>query len=564
MPALLLALLCLDARAVVPRFVGDPVVDNPSFDGVVNTMMYTVTVTVDGTASDADHTALVGFAPADEYTGCNTTAWKWSRPKTFDTTDTRTWTLYNFLPDTAYYYRVRVGSGATARSRCGILETTAVPTPTIPTALAYLNIRYAKSGVPLDTKYVLLETDDCGAAGGAIGGATNYVVVLDAENEAIVWYLDVAAAAGLLGGSSSGFRYARGATATADSIVMAIAHRYVFEFGFDGTTVGSHDFGNAACEGSGAEGPCLHHDVAKSEATGDVYALAGRLSPTTTTDTPWEDACGTDTQFVDDGFQVLDSTFADAGQLYLMADAGYDPAVDPGPNGTRSPGRPGACSEGTWERLFDAPDGVIDWTHANSVAPSSFGGSEVIDVSLKEWNQVLRFDASTGELIWRLSDRRVDSDWGTVSVATGVVGPATFSDQHDVHAIGATTLLMLDNQGDSAGARALQLRLQSAPRTSVIEKAWAVVSGAGGQLGCGTEGTAQMIPGSENVLATCAGVTVIVELDDPTGNAGTPPPLAISLPDGDPEEFCAVGGPDERNMIRGWRRAFPLERVGEF
>ena len=185
-------------------------------------------------------------------------------------------------------------------------------------------------------------------------------------------------------------------------------------------------------------------------------------------------------------------------------------------------------------------------------------------MSLKNWNEVLRFDAATGALVWRLAARRADSDWGSLSLAPGIVGDATFSDQHDVHAIADDTLMMLDNQGDSAGARALQIQLGTAPRSATIEKSWAVVSGAGNQLQCLTEGTAELVPNSDHAFVMCAGVTVAVELDDPTGNSGTPPPLAISLPDGDPEEFCTVGGPDERVRIRGWRRAFPMERVGEF
>ena len=110
--------LALAAEAAVPRLVGAPVVENPRFHGVVNTMMYTVTITVDGTGSDADHTAMVGFAPDDEYIGCSDTAWKWSHAESFDTTDTRSWTLYNILPGTTYHYRVLVGTGASTRSRC--------------------------------------------------------------------------------------------------------------------------------------------------------------------------------------------------------------------------------------------------------------------------------------------------------------------------------------------------------------------------------------------------------------------------------------------------------------
>jgi len=166
--------LALAAEAAVPRIVGTPVVDNPSFDGVANTMMYTVTVTVNGTASDADHAAMVGFAPEDDYVGCSsTTPWKWSHAETFDTTATRSWTLYNFLPGTKYYYQVRLGSGATTRSRCGVLETTAAPTPTIPAELGYLDIRDTKSGDPFDTKYLLVETDDCGGSGSMRGATTS-------------------------------------------------------------------------------------------------------------------------------------------------------------------------------------------------------------------------------------------------------------------------------------------------------------------------------------------------------------------------------------------------------
>jgi hypothetical protein len=554
----------LAAEAAVPRIVGTPVVANPSFGGVANTMMYTVTATVSGRGSDADHIAMVGFAPEDDYAGCtNTTPWKWSHTQTFDTARTREWTLYNFLPGTKYYYRVLVGSGPTTRSRCGVLATTEAPTPTLPEDLGYLNIRYLKSGDPFDTKYVLVETDDCGASGGMIGAATNYLVVLDAVNEAIVWYLDVSATSGLAGGSASAYRYYRGATAAEDAVMSTVSYRGVYEWGFDGTTRNAYDYGAAACQGSGAEGPCLHHDLVKSPLTGNTYALGGVLSTTTATGTIWEDECP-DARFVDNGYHVFDSSFDETDELYLMADAGYDPTVDPGPEAERATARPDACSSDVWDKLLDSPDGLIDWLHTNSISVWDDGTDEMVDVSLKEWNQVLRFDAATGSLLWRFSARPGDSDWGTVSVAAGVTGSSRFSDQHDVHAIDTNTLMMLDNQGDSGGARVLQIQLSTGPVSAVIEKSWAILSGSGSQLRCSTEGTAELVPNSDHVLALCAGVTETVELDDPTGNSGDPPPLAISLPDGDPDPFCAVGGPDERSQIRGWLRAFPMERAGEF
>ena len=65
------------AFAVLPRITGATVA-NPSFDGVANTMMYEVTVTVDGAAADADHMAVVGFTSS--YTTCmGTPATSWKR-----------------------------------------------------------------------------------------------------------------------------------------------------------------------------------------------------------------------------------------------------------------------------------------------------------------------------------------------------------------------------------------------------------------------------------------------------------------------------------------------------
>src|SRR6185436_1341870 len=126
--------------------------------------------------------------------------WKWARSQTFDATGTRTWTLYNFVPGTAYRYKVMVGDpSGVVRVQCGRL-----PTPRLPTELANLNLQFAKSGA-YDAKYMILETDDCGA--GTPRGARYYVVAVDTDEEAIVWYLDVAAMAGRPGATGSGLSY---------------------------------------------------------------------------------------------------------------------------------------------------------------------------------------------------------------------------------------------------------------------------------------------------------------------------------------------------------------------
>ncbi len=563
MAAIAIGFLPSSAFAVVPRIVGTPVVENPSFNGIANTMMYEVTVTVDGTGADPGHTATVGYASEDDYTTCmGTTAWKWAPAQRFNTTDTRSWTLYNFIPGKTYYYKVTVGKGPTSRSRCGVLETTAAPTPTLPTNLSYLNLQYEKSGAEFDTRYMLFESDDCGIT---LGGARDYLIVADAVNETIVWYLDVAAGVGRPSATGGGFRYQPGPTATSGRILMAVGKSTLVEWAFDGTVANSYDFSTIGeCDGGpGSTGPCLHHDMFKSDDTGNTYVMTAALGTITTEDSPWEPACGTDTPFVNDGFTVLDDSFTLASEHYLMDDYGYDPAVDGGPNAMMHAARPHTCMGDTWSNAFDS-DGVVDWTHANSIAASQFGAIEFIDMSIKEWDQVVRFNARTGDLVWRLSPHVDYSDWGPIVQAPGIVGTADFADQHDVHAIAANTLLMLDNQGDTGGARALQIHLTASPPTATIEKSWAMVNAGGNPLECELEGSAEMVPDSDNAFVLCANLRIAAELDDPTGNTGSSPPLVISLPNGTTDEFCTTGGPEERSSLRGWHRAFPLATVGAF
>jgi hypothetical protein len=564
-----LALAADLALAAVPRIVGSPVIDNPSFNGVANTMMYTVTVAVDGTAADRAHDAKVGFVSDDDYTTCTgTTAWKWSHSQRFDTTDTRSWTLYNFLPGTSYRYKVTIGTGGSARSRCGALTTTTASTPTVPANLAALNLVYDWGGAshPADTRYVLVETEDCGTSGSS--PTRQYVVVLDPVNEAIVWYLDIAAASNVRGGTSTGYRYQPGTTDTSGRIVMTVDRRYVFEWAFDGTVINSHDFGAGdECAGTtGSEGPCPHHDVFKSDDTGRTYVLASKRTTVDATGTAWDRSCGTDAYFVDDGFDVLSSRSDDVtAEHSVMSDYGYDPTVDGGPHEAELSSRPAACEADTWNNIFDPAWGTIDWTHANAIGASKYGASEMVDVSLKEWNQVLRFNANTGELVWSLSSESGWSDFGTIGKAAGIVGDADFAGQHEVHPVGPDTLLIFDNHGAGGGARVLELALDTSAWSATIEKSWAMVDAGGRALGCGIEGSGELVPDSADghVLGDCPAKYTISELDDPTGNTGTPA-LSISLPDGTHDAFCTAGGPTSRASIMGWQRAFPLAHVGEF
>jgi hypothetical protein len=566
---LLLALLSPPALAATPRIVGKPSVSVPSFNGTPNTMMYDVTVQVDGTGADTLHQAVVGFIADDDYTTCaGTTGWKFASPQTFDTSDTRTWSLYNFIPGTAYRYKVEVGRpGGLIRSKCGVLRTAAVPTPTLPTELGRLNLQYTFAGAshPSDTDYVILETDDCAAG---TTSAKYYVIGVDPQAETIVWYLDIQAMTGLTRAAGSSFRYEAGVTPAEDRILMNINQRYLYEWYFDGTESRLWDFSPShECDGrTGSEGPCVHHDVNTSDATGDTYVLSTRPSDVDVTGTEWEDDCGAASRFLDDGFRVLDSSWNVVNEYYIISDLGYDPATDGGPLAAVMSGRRGECSNSNWDQTFDPIYDIIDWTHQNSIAASSFGSDEVVDMSFRDWNQVIRVDAATGDVLWHLSSDPAYSDFD-FSKAAGIAGRPDFAGQHAVHAVAEDRLLMMDNKGNVTDSRALEVSIDTDTFEARIEKSWAIVDDAGSALTCPIEGSAEQIPGttSDHVLTLCNGAHAVIELDDPSGGTGEPPPLFIELPNGHgAEPICTVGGPTSINDFHGWHKAFPAASIGEF
>jgi hypothetical protein len=338
-----------------------------------------------------------------------------------------------------------------------------------------------------------------------------------------------------------------------------IGKQRVAELGFDGMTVSAVD--SLGCDGTGS-GPCFHHDAWKSDVTGKTYVLSTIQDlDMDTSDTAWEDAGCTESYFNDDGFSVLTGTkLTDVG--YLMDDFDYDPTKDGGPReGT------GGCSSSTWGTNFEYDS--IDWTHVNSISASTTGGTnELVDVSLKQWDQIVRINPITNDVVWRLSPHEGYSDMDIV-MAAGVAGAPTFGDQHDVHSDGDGHLLMLDNTGDTS-TRALRISFLGAlgmdsPTTAVIDRSWILLDADGDPLFCPIEGSAEIVPGTsgQSVLALCNATYTISELSDSDGDIDGDgdgvPALVVSLPNLD---YCP-GGID-RASIMGWYRAFPLERVGEF
>jgi hypothetical protein len=506
--------------------------------------MFDVRVRVRAAANDTDHDARVGFAPSG--TDCATGTWTMGREQRFATTNVLTWTLYHFEPGAAYDYKVQVGSGSTARTRCGSLGT-----PQLPANLTALNLQFAKHAY--DSRYVVFDTFDCGTGTGSTA-ARSHLLAVDTETESIVWYLDVQSRSTLGGRRNKGWRYQD------DFFLTIMDKRWLYQWGWDGTVMAASDLApGGECDDSDAYGPCLNHDAYQSP-TGETRVITTRQSSNELTGSDWADCAGS--LFIDDGFAVLDDDFGIVDQRFLMTDYGYDPAIDGGPHaGTRLQV---SCANNTWPPYFD-PYESIDWTHVNSIDGSTFGGSEVFDISLKEFEQILRID-DAGDVVWRLASDEAYSDWGPIVRGTGVSGPLGFNGQHDVHALSENEILMFDNQGDRAGARALRLALDDGPPAQVtLDASWAVVDAAGTRLACEQQGSAQEVPGSDHVLALCSPAYTIVELDDPTGAEGVPP-LTIWLDDttSGPTRFCTSGGPSSLEALGGFYRAYPVDAIGEF
>jgi hypothetical protein len=193
---------------------------------------------------------------------------------------------------------------------------------------------------------------------------------------------------------------------------------------------------------------------------------------------------------------------------------------------------------------------------------------------MKQMDQVARIQADGGGTgpVWTLAGDSAYSSFG--SLRSNVVGSTTFASQHDVHAMGDGTILMLDNKGNpgarpgTVATRVLSISFTNEPTPSArIEKSWALVDDNPvviSPLACPFKGGAQEVPGDtsgDSVLALCHDEWVIEELNDPTG-AETRPSLYISIPPA-PYEACPTTG-TARPGIDGWYRAYPRETIGDF
>ncbi len=353
---------------------------------------------------------------------------------------------------------------------------------------------------------------------------------------------------------------------------QATGHDAVFKWRMNGTTASSDTSVSGKCTGAtGDRGPCVSHDAWYSAYSNRTYVVAASLSSTEDeVGTDWDTACTNSGHFVNDGFDFYaGGTLGtlSTGVRLMGASTAYDPDNK---NQPYTPGVP-SCNSMYWTMDFEGD--VFDWTHANSVSAFASGGTEVIYLSLKEWNQILKFNAG-GLLQWALSADATAPGSIPFYKDPAITGPTRFADQHDVHPdVSGLYLYMLDNTGAASGARVLSILVIPilGVTTATIVGSWPLVDDALDHLMCPAQGSGEEIPGSGgSVLALCNGTDaagdtayVIEELTDADGIASVAPAMLLTVPDDD-ATFCDGDGPAHLSDIRGWYRAFPMDHVGDF
>ncbi len=252
----------------------------------------------------------------------------------------------------------------------------------------------------------------------------------------------------------------------------------------------------------------VHHDVVRHN--GHVYALSAEL-------VVGEDGL----DYVMDQVLVFDALGAEVAR-WRMADA-FPPA-----GGVAAPG-------GFWHAVF--PD-AWDFAHSNGISVEDDGD---ILLSSRIHHTVLRVEgdwsaADFGSVVWALSydpASALGSDFGF----SGTAVPGDFQEQHHPSRDDQGRLMLFDNRGFGASSRATIWELDELGMGATLVQAW--------DLGehCPVQGSLFQVPGSDNVVATCASSQTVYEFS-PDQAA---PVARVSFP-------CAASG--TRPLVV---RAMPLE-----
>jgi hypothetical protein len=483
-------------------------------------------------------------------------AWRWGE---WTAAAENNQTLWNFKPGVAYQYRVESDNGDAATASLG--------TPTLPTDLSGITLtldgEVDGAGAPeYETRYVLLDTTDC-------ANTKSYLVAVNVfRNPAtggglvpfISWYHDIDEATGLTGAEITGTEVV-GEDADGGMLVI-VDKRHVYQWNWAGQEVHHKDY-SANCSNAVDDfGPCPHH-AAYSASTGETWIVTARLDPATPhTSGPWS-TCAADEYFVNDGLDVLDSSWTTVTSSVSLfadyADTPYDPNVYEGPS---PPSAPAGCDTPYYPNDLFGGGGEIDWTHLNSVTPYTVGGVTYAIVSLKDFNEIaLLADPALvgGEADWVINGEVQDSrphtsgSALTVSIDNGVIsGLAEFSDQHDVrYANGLLQFLDNNNEGGhDSSSRVLRLDIDAAGGNAEIVANFVVTDRGGDPQTCPGLGSARVVPGTNgaSVVALCQAARMVSELNDPLGNE-TAAMMTLTA-------TCSAGD------VKGWYRAYPLDSLG--
>lgn len=92
---------------------------------------------------------------------------------------------------------------------------------------------------------------------------------------------------------------------------------------------------------------------------------------------------------------------------------------------------------------------VIDWTHANSVFVDKPGSYKFATLSLRNWNQVVRYNFDLGTIAWELNGGDPARSDLTLTAASTSLEPADFGGQHHVTYDNGQLMLFDNRQGIS-------------------------------------------------------------------------------------------------------------------
>lgn len=420
-------------------------------------------------------------------------------------------TIWGLKPGTRYRYTVESGGVDAPTTR---FFTTDELGEEFGPPFADLEIRTSTrpSATPW-TEYVLVNLN--------CGSATHYYIVFDTDGN-VVWY----------DAPDQNQTIVAFNTTAEDTIIGITGSQRLHELAWDGTRLNDLDMG-ASGECDDGRGPCPHHDIIREG--GSVWAVTSRVSEGEY-DSPGLSGCEEKDDFIVDGFHQFDDTgpWSTLADWRLDEDFGYTPDADMGPN--YDPAGPSPrCAPNSWNDILGLPDGSggfeppIDYTHINAFHVEG----DTVYLSIFNWSQVLTVDAPSKSILWRFHGTDPDySDFATpVSISPSVVenDTSSISGHHHLSTNADGTFQMYNNQQFPDHTRVLRMNLDTKTWQAEITEVFTMVNDDNGTyvnpspLTCPQVGSAYNLGDGSRVLAPCASIGSVAELDQNDGTSSMGP-----------------------------------------